>query len=345
MKTYLQLEDGSLFEGTAFGYKGKDVVGELTYNTAMVGHQELITDPAYYGQLLVFTYPLIGTYGFNLTDEQSPDIQLKGVICREKIDHPNNFRYEINIDNYLNYHKIPGICGIDTRALSRYLLDHHSFRGIITRKPKTESELKTLLDDMDLSHGVFDVTCEEKISYPGKGKDVAVWDFGLRKSLIDYLKARDCSITQYPAQTSFEKILDANHDLLILSSGPGNPTMVQDIISDIEQILGKIDIVGIGLGAQMLARALGCGIKFLPGHKGSQPIMDLKTKKIYHSHQNYQYGLIDEKPIEPSFINLLDQTTAAFKAKDYRAWGFLFQAEEDPYHGECNFVLDERIGE
>lgn len=345
MKTYLQLEDGTLFEGMAFGYKGKDVVGELTYNTAMVGHQELMTDPSYYGQLLVFTYPLIGAYGFNLSDEQSPEMQLRGVICREKIDHPNNFRYEINVDNYLNYHKVPGIYGIDTRALTRYLLEHKTVRGVITQKPKTESELKELLDDLDLSRGIFDVTCEEEKHYPGKGKNVAVWDFGARKSLIDYLKIHNCSITQYPAQTSFDKILDAGHDLLILSSGPGNPTMAQDIISDIEQILGKIDLVGIGLGAQLLARALGCGIQHVHRHKGEEAILDLKTKKIYRSYQNYQYGLMDEKAIEPTFINLLDKTTAAFKAKDYPAWGFMFQAEEDPYNGECNFLLDERIGE
>lgn len=345
MKAYIQLEDGSLFEGQAFGYQGQDtVVGELTYNTSMNGQQEVLTDPAYRGQLLIFTYPLLGSYGFNLEDEESEDMQVAGIVCREKVDHPNNFRYEMNVDDYLNYHKIPGITGVDTRALTRYLLENGPMKGVITKKPKTESELKAMIDDLDLKNSIFQVTTPEEVHYEGQGKSVAIWDFGLRRSLLDFFQLRGCSVTLYPAQTNYERILDKGHDLLILSSGPGNPSMAQDIIADIEQLLGKIDLVGIGLGAQLLARALGCGIQKVAGHKGYEPILDKETGEIKASYQNYSYGLTDEKKIVRTFENLRDGTTAGFKAKDYPAWGYLFQAEENPKEGHLNYILEERIG-
>ncbi|MGL5328183.1 MAG: carbamoyl phosphate synthase small subunit, partial [Peptostreptococcaceae bacterium] len=255
MKGRLILQDGTVFEGKAFGYL-QDSIGEVVFNTSMTGYGEILTDPSYYGQIVTMTYPLIGNYGINLEDIESTGVHVKGFIVREKSDTPNNFRCEMDIDTYLKQNKVIGLEGIDTRALTKILRNNGTMKGIITLENASLEDVQAKLDAFTNTTAVKTVTRKEVEHIAGEGTKVAVMDFGVKQNILRSFSERGCDITVFPATTKSEEILNINPDLIFLSNGPGDPEDLEDVIENIKELVGKKPIAGICLGHQLLALTL-----------------------------------------------------------------------------------------
>ncbi|HEK8845282.1 TPA: glutamine-hydrolyzing carbamoyl-phosphate synthase small subunit [Clostridioides difficile] len=318
MKGKLILEDGTVFEGKAFGYL-KEAIGEVVFNTSMAGYGELLTDATYYGQIVTMTYPLIGNYGINLEDVESNKVQVKGLIVREKSDNPNNFRCEMDIDTYLKQNKVIGLEGIDTRALTKIIRNNGTKRGIITLENVSLQDVQSKLEEHCNKDSVKNITRKEIENIKGTGAKVVVIDFGVKNSVLESLKACNCDITIVPAMTTVEEILNINPDLILLSNGPGNPEDINDIVENIKKLIGKKPLTGIGLGHQILALALGGKTsKLVFGHRGgNHPVKCLETGKVFITSQNHGYN-VSEMPenTEVTHINLNDNTIEGMRHKE-----------------------------
>lgn len=329
MKAKLILENGIVFQGEAFGYL-EEVVGEVVFNTAMVGYQETLTDPSYYGQIVVMTYPLIGNYGLNLEDVESSSPKVKGLIVQEACDYPNNFRCEIGLDDYLKNNRIIGLHKIDTRALTKVLRDQGTMKGIITLEQVSEDYIKSKLESFSISDGVKNVTTDKIYTIEGKGKHVAVIDYGVKASVLKALMNRACKLTVFPAYTSYEKILSVNPDLIFLSDGPGNPRDLTECIETIKQLIGRKPLAGICLGHQLLALALGGSTNKLKyGHRGSNhPVKDLESKRVYITNQNHGY-YVDKLPekVSATYVNINDGTIEGMKHNSLPIYSVQFHPE------------------
>ena len=310
MKGRLILEDGTIFEGKAFGYI-EDSVGEVVFNTSMTGYQEILTDPSYYGQIVTITYPLVGNYGINLEDKESDGVKVSGFIVREKSDMPSNFRCEMDLDTYLKQSKVIGLEGIDTRALTKILRNKGTMRGVITTEHTKLADVKSRIDAFDNSQAVRIVGRKVKEHIAGKGKKIAIMDFGVKENIIRNFAKRDCDITIFPAEATAQEVLDINPDLIFLSNGPGDPADLEDIVENVRQMVGKKPMVGICLGHQILAIALGGKtgkLKF--GHRGgNHPVKDFEVGKIFITSQNHGY-YVTEVPADVTVtqVNLNDNT-------------------------------------
>lgn len=287
----LILENGVRFKGLAFGYTDEDVVGEIVFSTAVTGYQEAITDPAYCGQLVVFTYPLIGNYGVNSEDMESERPYLNAMIVREKCDFPNNFRTEGTIDEFLKKYHIFGIEDIDTRTLTKIIRDNGCMKAIITTKELSEAEVTERLNTVDMSNAVKTVSTKEIYKIGSGEKHVAVIDLGVKKSTLEALEKRSFKITVFPYDVSADTILSENPDVVLLSSGPGNPKDIKETVETVKKLIGKVPVRGIGLGHNVIGLALGCEIEKLKyGHHGAnQPVKDLKTGRVLVTAQNHEY--------------------------------------------------------
>lgn len=310
MQAKLILENGMCFSGEAFGYV-HDVVGDVVFSTATTGYQEGITDPSLCGQMLICTYPLIGNYGINFEDMEAEKPRLTALIVREKCDYPNNFRTEMELDGFLRQNKVLGLEGIDTRALTRLLRDNGSMRGVITTEDLTDAEVKARIDALDNSDVVKRVSCEKPYKIAGNGKKVAVIDLGVKASILNQLKARDCDITVFPYNTSADEILESGAEVVLVSSGPGNPEDIPETIETVKNLIGKVSLCGISLGHLVIGLATGCTIKKLKfgHHGGNQPVRDTKTGKVTITSQGHDY-VLDKiaDGISVSFENVNDGT-------------------------------------
>ena len=289
MKAFLILEDGTVFEGTSIG-STREVISEIVFNTSMTGYLEVLTDPSYAGQAVTMTYPLIGNYGVCYKDMESQRAWPDGYIVRELSRMASNFRNEDPIQKFLLDNDIPGICGIDTRALPK--IKEYSVKGVVRK-----------------------VTCSEKYVLPGKGPKVALMDFGAKKNIARSLNNRGCEVTVYPAYTKAEEILASNPDGIMLSNGPGDPKECVEIIEEIKKLYNSnVPIFAICLGHQLMALATGADTHRLKyGHRGANhPVKDLKTGKCYISSQNHGYvvdeSTLDNKVAVPAFENVNDKT-------------------------------------
>ena len=342
MKAKLILENGVVFEGKAFGYL-KDSVGEVVFTTGMTGYQEVLTDPSYYGQIVTMTYPLIGNYGINLEDMESKSPKVRGFIVREKCNLPNNFRCELELDTFLKQHKIIGLEGIDTRALTKILRNSGTMKGIITTEDLEQEEIDSKLADFSIKDAVMKVTTKEKYVLEGNGKHVAVMDFGCKNNIIRCFQKRGCKLSVFPANTKAEDVLAVNPDLIFLSNGPGDPKDVPEIIENIKKMIGKKPITGICLGHQLLALALGghtTKLKF--GHRGcNHPVKDLETDKVAITSQNHGY-VVDKLPddIEVTHININDNTVEGMKHKTLPIFSVQFHPEASAGPRDCEYIFD-----
>lgn len=342
MKAKLILQDGTIFEGKAFGYL-KDSVGEVVFNTSMTGYGEVLTDPSYYGQIVTMTYPLIGNYGINLEDVESTGVHVKGFIVREKSDDPNNFRCEMDLDTYLKQNKVIGLEGIDTRALTKILRNNGTMRGIITLEKASLEEVKSKLDKFSNTEAVRTVTRREIEHIKGTGKKVAVMDFGVKQNILRSFAARGCDITVFPAQTKPQEVLDINPDLIFLSNGPGDPEDLSDVIENIKELVGKKPIVGICLGHQLLALALGGQtdkLKF--GHRGgNHPVKDLEEGRVFITSQNHGY-YVSQVPenMEVTHINLNDNTVEGMRHKKLSIYSVQYHPEACPGPKDNDYIFD-----
>ncbi|RKD29554.1 carbamoyl phosphate synthase small subunit [Thermohalobacter berrensis] len=343
MKAYLILENGVIFKGNAFG-DIKESIGEVVFNTGMTGYQEVLTDPSYYGQIVTMTYPLIGNYGINLEDMESNTPKVKGFIVRENADHPNNFRYEMKLNDYLKQHGIVGLQGIDTRALTKILRKHGTMKGVISLRQLTKSEMKQKFTSFNNREAVKSVTTKKIYNLEGTGKHIAVLDFGIKKNIIRLFQKRDCKLTVFPAYTTAEEILKINPDLIFLSNGPGDPMDLPEVIETVKELAGKKPIAGICLGHQLLALAFGGSTKKLKfGHRGcNHPVKDIESNKVYITSQNHGY-VVDRVPedMKITHISLNDNTIEGMKHKSLPIFSIQFHPEASPGPKDAEYIFDE----
>lgn len=315
MRAFLILEDGTVFEGNSIG-STKEVISEIVFNTSMTGYLEVLTDPSYAGQAVTMTYPLIGNYGICRADMESLKAWPDGFIVREDSRIPSNFRSEYDIQSFLKEYDIPGISGIDTRALTKILREKGTMNGMITTNENYD--LSTVLEQIKafrVTKVVEKVTCTEKSVLKGNGYKVALLDFGAKKNIARSLNNRGCEVTIYPASTTAEEIIKSNPDGIMLSNGPGDPKECVSIIEEVRKLYNTdIPIFAICLGHQLMALATGADThKLKYGHRGANhPVKDLKTGRVYISSQNHGYVVdettLDPKVAKPAFINVNDKT-------------------------------------
>ncbi|MCR5545253.1 MAG: carbamoyl phosphate synthase small subunit [Lachnospiraceae bacterium] len=346
MKAFLILEDGTVFEGESIGAQ-KEVISEIVFNTSMTGYLEVLTDPSYAGQAVCMTYPLIGNYGIT-PDMESTRSWVDGYIVRELSRIPSNFRCEGTIQDFLLEQDVPGICGIDTRALTKILRDKGTMNGMITTNENYNlDEILPKLKAYNTGDVVTKVTCKEKTTYPGKGYKVAVLDLGEKQNITKSLLERGCEVTVYPAHTKAEEILGDQPDGIMLSNGPGDPKECTDIIAEIKKLYdSEVPIFAICLGHQLMALATGADThKLKYGHRGgNHPVKDLVTGRVYITSQNHGYVVdtdnLDAKIATPAFINVNDGTNEGLAYTGKNIFTVQFHPEACPGPLDSGYLFD-----
>jgi carbamoyl-phosphate synthase small subunit len=370
VKAVLLLEDGAMFEGKAFGSKGTRC-GEVVFNTAMTGYQEILTDPSYHEQIITMTYPLIGNYGTNKADIESKKVFAKGFIVKENCNDPSSWRNKNSLSDYLKADNVIGLEGIDTRALVKHIRTEGAMKGIISSDSSSLSDLKKKLDeypgliDRDIvkdvtvkkpypwDKGVVDVLTGQEKKPPVKYKVVA-FDFGIKLNILRLLRSHGCSVWIVPARTSAKYVLSQKPDGVFLSNGPGDPGGVDYAIDEIKKLLGRTPIFGICLGHQLLGLALGAKrFKLKFGHHGANhPVMNLQTGEIEITSQNHGFCIdIDslkdlgpkDEDVEITHINLNDQTLEGFRCKKIPAFCVQYHPEASPGPHDSNYLFERFI--
>ena len=346
MKAFLILEDGTVFTGTSIG-STRDMISEIVFNTSMTGYLEVLTDPSYAGQAVVMTYPLIGNYGIT-PDMESLKSWPDGYIVRELSRMPSNFRCEGTIQDFLKKYDIPGIAGVDTRALTKILREKGTMNGMITTNENYDlDEVISKLKNYKVDGVVSKVTCEEKYVLEGKGKKVALLDLGAKKNIAKSLNDRGCEVTVYPADTTADEIIASNPDGIMLSNGPGDPAECTSIIKEIKKLYETdIPIFAICLGHQLMALATGgTTYKLKYGHRGgNHPVKDLQTGRVYISSQNHGY-VVDEDKINPNvavpaFKNVNDGTNEGLAYVGKNIFTVQFHPEACPGPQDSGYLFD-----
>lgn len=354
-KAILVLEDSSVYEGHSFGAEAT-TYGEVVFDTSMTGYQEMLTDPSFAGQILVPTYPLIGNYGINESDFESKQIQVRGFAVREFCSRPSHWQSSRTLHEFLLAYGIPGISGIDTRALTRHLRLEGAMMGILTSEMTAQEaleELKTVprYDATDFVHQVSTDKAYEwqsntnSISSPSRGEDkrkgeaklyhIAVIDYGLKYNILRILNQLDCQVSAMPCTASAEDVLALNPDGIVLSPGPGDPVLLDDITDTVKELVGQKPLMGICLGQQLIGKALGAQtFKLKFGHRGgNHPVRDLATGRVYITAQNHGYALDAHTlkgGLEVSHINLNDGTVEGLRHRDLPILSIQYHSEASP---------------
>ena len=334
------MADGSVYEGNSFGAEA-DSYGEVVFNTSMAGYQEMLTDPSYAGQILVPTYPLIGNYGINEQDVESARIQVSGFVVREECLQPNHYLSNKTLHQYLAEGGITGICGVDTRAITRKLRSVGVMMGMITTDKTPQQVLEKLksLPDYGTVDFVRQVTTDAPYQWlpdgPTPSHHIVVLDCGLKYNILRILRQQGCAVTAVPCTTTAKDILKLKPDGILLSPGPGDPELLDYIVVTVKELAGKKPMMGICLGNQLIARAFGgSNFKLKFGHRGgNHPVRDLATGKVYITAQNHGYAVDPDTlkdGLEVTHINLNDGTVEGLRHKELPIFSIQYHSEASP---------------
>ncbi len=360
-RAVLALEDGSVFLGEGFGAE-KEVSGEVVFNTSMYGYPELLTDPSYYEQIVVMTYPIVGSYGvpsYSVTDKygvpldfESDSIKVKGYAVHT-LSRPSHWSSEKDLDQWLTEQYVPGIMGIDTRALTQKLRTSGTMLGVlrVTREHIEEDEVKGTLGHVQDPNGVdlvHQVTVREPVFYTGeKPLRVVLVDCGTKFGIIRSLLASGVSVVRVPYDYDADKILDLKPYGIVLSNGPGDPVRCEKTIRATAELMEtEIPIMGICLGSQILALAAGARtykLKF--GHRAvNHPCMDLETGRCHITTQNHGYSVeessLKDTGFQVSFINVNDKTVEGIRHKTKKVFGVQWHPESSPGPQDTRFLFE-----
>ncbi|MDI1312655.1 glutamine-hydrolyzing carbamoyl-phosphate synthase small subunit [Prosthecobacter sp.] len=377
-KALLALEDGRVFEGTAFGADATHT-GEICFNTSMSGYQEVLTDPSYRGQIVTMTYPMIGNYGVNPLDMESDRPHVRGFVIEELCDVPSNWRSTQSLDSYLKEWNIPGIQGVDTRALTAHLRTRGSMRAVITTGATAEEAVKQaassplmegsdfvkevttkspyLWDPESLESGDWDIPSPSQNREPGADGQVrhplpeakhhiVAYDFGVKRNILRRLRQHGFRVDVVPATTSAKDVLARKPDGVFLSNGPGDPAALDYIHTEVKQLIGQMPIFAICLGHQILGHAYGgktFKLKF--GHRGgNQPVKDLRNGKVSITSQNHGFAIDPSSlpsNVEVTHINLNDGTVEGMRHREAPVLSVQYHPEAAPGPHDAKYFFAE----
>lgn len=341
MKGYLLLSDGTRLEGTVIGAT-HTTIGEIVFNTGMTGYQEIVTDPSYFGQIVVLTYPMIGNYGVSKAVNQSIKAQAKGLIVRELATLDSNWSSEGSFTNYLLENDLIAITDIDTRYLTQLIRDKGNLVGQIAVEGSNEIPWDSYMNKQP----ALKVTREEILKLGNGQYHIAVMDFGIKENIINQLLLKDFALTIYPANTTADLILSDNPDGIFLSNGPGDPSELVSIVDQVKILSEKKPTFGICLGHQLLGLAYGCKTQKLKfGHRGpNHPVKDLALNRVFITSQNHGYMLkresIDEEIMKITHINVNDETIEGIRILDQPVFSVQYHPEASPGPDDSNYLFD-----
>jgi len=371
MRALLALEDGKYFEGKSFGATGTRV-GEICFNTAMTGYQEVLTDPSYRGQIVTMTYPLIGNYGTNSLDQESGSPHVRGFVIEELSEAPSNWRSEMSLDEYLVKWDIPGVQGIDTRALTRHLRTRGAMKACLTtEKMSIQQAIQRAVegegvigmdyvrevstaeiyqwdpdDKLSQAWSIVNDNGDSKPKLPPIRFRVVAYDYGIKQNILRLLRQKGFGVTVVPASTTAEQALALNPDGIFLSNGPGDPSALPYAHNTVADLMGKKPIFGICLGHQILGFAFGGStFKLKFGHRGAnQPVKDLRSGKVAITAQNHGFAVDPEslpKNVEVSHINLNDNTVEGMRHKDLPIFSVQYHPEAAPGPHDASYFFSQ----
>ena len=358
MEAYLVLHDGSVYKGVSFGAKTK-TFGEVVFNTSMTGYQEMLTDPSYSGQIVVPTYPLMGNYGIKAASNESKQVQVAGFVVRQFCDQPSHKESYTSLPEFLSEQNIPAISEVDTRSITRKIRTSGVMMGAIAVDIDPDeilSELRQFPPYDEIDHvrnvstpSVFKWNSSEKQTVEEDQKlKILVSDFGLKYNILRMLCERGCDVEVFPSTYSAEDIIAHNPDGIMLSPGPGDPELLDHAVETTKSLLGRIPIMGICLGNQVLGRAFGgktYKLKF--GHRGSNhPVMDTTTNRIYITSQNHGYSIDPDtlnSQVFVSHISMNDGTVEGIRHKSLPALSIQYHSEASPGPIDNEYIFDEFV--
>ncbi|WP_411844016.1 glutamine-hydrolyzing carbamoyl-phosphate synthase small subunit [Salinicoccus sp. HZC-1] len=347
-KRYLVLEDGTVYEGYKFG-GDRTAEGELVFNTAMTGAQEIITDLSYTDQIITFSYPLIGNTGVNTEDNETLLPSARGVVVREACNEPSNFRAAESLDSFLKRHDIPGISGVDTRSITRKIRDKGVLKAVMTDDENHDELIELLQTASFRTDQVKRVSTKSPYISTGPGHRVVLIDYGKKENIVRSLNALDCDVTVVPHNTTAEEILRMRPDGVMLSNGPGNPEDVEAGIRTVKNLIGKVPLFGICLGHQLIG--LACGAKTFKmkfGHRGSnQPVINLATGKVEITAQNHGFAIdgetLNSTGLEITHTALNDKTVEGIRHIKHPVFSVQYHPEASAGPHDSEYLFGEFV--